>query len=168
MRSSLDFNICNNLHNCRYIIVFYGIGNWFYFVFLSDSNCTPNRSDNFTKILIKLRLKLKILIWLHCTRLALSCGLLWMFIGIYKSNTQTDVANYSYNFFFGAIFIAYSIWYFLKYRYGCIITENYVYIAEDACFKKLKKEDIEISQVDGLLKVEILKNKKTYVFLAKK
>ncbi len=121
------------------------------------------------KILIKASVKIKNtnMVTFHSVGLAV-VGFLWMFIGIYKSNTQTDVANYSYNFFFGAIFIAYSIWYFFKYRYGCIITENYVYIAEDACFKKLKKEDVEISRPEGLLKVEVIKNKKTYVFLAKK
>ena len=75
---------------------------------------------------------------------------------------QTIVTTFLWSNIYSILYLV-----FLKYRYGCIITENYVYIAEDACFKKVKKEDIEISQVDGLLKVEILKNKKTYVFSKK-
>jgi len=97
-----------------------------------------------------------------------AAGILWIFTGIYKHVAQTEADSYSYNFYFGSFFIAYSIWYFFRYRYGCIITEKHVYVAEDTYLKKLKKEDIEISQPDeGLLKVEVLKSKKTYVFLYK-
>ena len=58
---------------------------------LIDLILTQNTYQSFVKI------KNTDLVTLHSVGLAV-VGFLWMFIGIYKSNTQTDVANYSYNF----------------------------------------------------------------------
>lgn len=92
-------------------------------------------------------------------------GLIWLFTGIYKCGRQADIADYNYDFFLGIMFIAYSIWCFFKYRYACVITDNYVYIAITSFLKKIRKDDVEISESDGTLKIYTKKKNKTYVFV---